>query len=53
MNDYAIDPATNIDVRKQIAFVSQDDALAFTATPREAAASFSKSQKAGSRLIDV
>eukprot|EP01082_Thalassiosira_pseudonana_P002987 g2424.t1 g2424 contig12:83459-85966(+) len=36
MNDYAIDPATNIDVRKQIAFVSQDDALAFTATPREA-----------------
>jgi len=35
MNEYKVDP-TNIDVRKQIAFVAQDDSLSFTATPREA-----------------
>lgn len=35
MNDLKIDP-TNIDIRKQIAFVAQDDSLSFTATPREA-----------------
>jgi ABC-type lipoprotein export system ATPase subunit len=35
MNEYLVDP-TNIEVRKQIAFVAQDDSLSFTATPREA-----------------
>jgi ABC-type lipoprotein export system ATPase subunit len=35
MNEYQVDP-TNIEVRKQIAFVAQDDSLSFTATPREA-----------------
>mmetsp|Transcript_44184 Transcript_44184/g.92887 ORF Transcript_44184/g.92887 Transcript_44184/m.92887 type:complete len:698 (-) Transcript_44184:19-2112(-) len=35
MNEYQVDP-TAIDVRKQIAFVAQDDSLPFTATPREA-----------------
>ena len=35
MNNYQVDP-TNIEVRKQIAFVTQDDALASTSTPREA-----------------
>lgn len=35
MNEYKVDP-TNIEVRKQIAFVAQDDSLSFTATPREA-----------------
>lgn len=35
MNEYQVDP-TNIDVRKSIAFVAQDDSLPFTATPREA-----------------
>ena len=35
MNEYKVDP-TDITVRKQIAFVAQDDSLAFTATPREA-----------------
>ena len=35
MQDYLVDP-TNIAVRKQIAFVAQDDSLSFTATPREA-----------------
>ncbi|KAL7516984.1 hypothetical protein ACHAWX_001949, partial [Stephanocyclus meneghinianus] len=35
MNQFKVDP-TNIEVRKQIAFVTQDDALSFTATPREA-----------------
>jgi ABC-type multidrug transport system ATPase subunit len=37
MNEYKVDP-TNIEVRKQIAFVAQDDSLSFTATPREAIA---------------
>ena len=35
MNDFKVDP-TNIEVRKQVAFVAQDDSLSFTATPREA-----------------
>ena len=35
MNEYKVDP-TDITVRKQIAFVAQDDSLAVTATPREA-----------------
>eukprot|EP00970_Alexandrium_tamarense_P014500 scaffold4175_cov222-Alexandrium_tamarense.AAC.1 len=35
MKDFKVDP-TNIEVRKQIAFVAQDDSLSFTATPREA-----------------
>lgn len=35
LNNYAVDP-TNIKVRKTIAFVSQDDSLQATATPREA-----------------
>ena len=35
MQDYLVD-TTNIVVRKQIAFVAQDDSLSFTATPREA-----------------
>lgn len=35
MQDYLVD-TTNIAVRKQIAFVAQDDSLSFTATPREA-----------------
>jgi ABC-type multidrug transport system ATPase subunit len=35
LNNYAVDP-TNINVRKQIAFVAQDDSLQVTATPREA-----------------
>jgi len=34
MNEFQVDP-TNIEVRKQIAFVAQDDSLSFTATPRE------------------
>ena len=35
MQDFLVDP-TSIAVRKQIAFVAQDDSLSFTATPREA-----------------
>jgi ABC-type multidrug transport system ATPase subunit len=35
LNNVAVDP-TNIHVRKQIAFVAQDDSLQITATPREA-----------------
>ena len=35
LNNYSVDP-TNIQVRKQIAFVAQDDSLQVTATPREA-----------------
>mmetsp|Transcript_33515 Transcript_33515/g.58849 ORF Transcript_33515/g.58849 Transcript_33515/m.58849 type:complete len:527 (+) Transcript_33515:753-2333(+) len=35
MNQFQVDP-TAIEVRKQIAFVAQDDSLTFTATPREA-----------------
>jgi ABC-type multidrug transport system ATPase subunit len=35
LNNVAVDP-TNIVVRKQIAFVAQDDSLQITATPREA-----------------
>lgn len=35
LNNYTVDP-TNINVRKQIAFVAQDDSLQVTATPREA-----------------
>lgn len=35
LNNYGVDP-TNIHVRKQIAFVAQDDSLQITATPREA-----------------
>ncbi|KAL7545612.1 hypothetical protein ACHAWF_008965 [Thalassiosira exigua] len=35
MNEFQVDP-TNIEVRKQIAFVAQDDSLPFTSTPREA-----------------
>jgi len=35
LNNYSVDP-TNIRVRKQIAFVAQDDSLQVTATPREA-----------------
>jgi len=35
LNNYEVDP-TNLDVRKQIAFVAQDDSLQATSTPREA-----------------
>jgi len=35
LNNYSVDP-TNLDVRKQIAFVAQDDSLQVTSTPREA-----------------
>lgn len=35
LDNYAVDP-TKIEVRKQIAFVAQDDSLLATATPREA-----------------
>ena len=35
LNNFSVDP-TNIKVRKQIAFVAQDDSLLATATPREA-----------------
>ena len=35
LNNYTVDP-TNILVRKQIAFVAQDDSLQVTSTPREA-----------------
>ena len=35
MKEFKVYP-TNIQVRKQIAFVAQDDSLSFTATPREA-----------------
>mmetsp|Transcript_9286 Transcript_9286/g.20954 ORF Transcript_9286/g.20954 Transcript_9286/m.20954 type:complete len:582 (+) Transcript_9286:162-1907(+) len=35
MNEFQVNP-TNIQVRKHIAFVAQDDSLSFTATPREA-----------------
>ncbi|KAL7539082.1 hypothetical protein ACHAXR_010781 [Thalassiosira sp. AJA248-18] len=35
MNEFQVDPI-DIEVRKQIAFVAQDDSLPFTATPREA-----------------
>ena len=35
LNNYAVDP-TSLEVRKQIAFVAQDDSLQATATPREA-----------------
>jgi len=35
LNNYSVDP-TNINVRKQIAFVAQDDSLQVTSTPREA-----------------
>jgi ABC-type multidrug transport system ATPase subunit len=35
LNNYSVD-TTNIQVRKQIAFVAQDDSLQVTATPREA-----------------
>jgi ABC-type multidrug transport system ATPase subunit len=35
LNNYTVDP-TNIQVRKQIAFVAQDDSLQVTSTPREA-----------------
>jgi len=35
LNDYAVDP-TNLNVRKEIAFVAQDDSLQITATPKEA-----------------
>ncbi len=35
MNNYTVDP-TNINVRKLIAFVAQDDSLQVTSTPREA-----------------
>jgi ABC-type multidrug transport system ATPase subunit/ABC-type multidrug transport system permease subunit len=35
LNNYSVDP-TNIEVRKKIAFVAQDDSLQVTATPREA-----------------
>jgi ABC-type multidrug transport system ATPase subunit len=35
LNNYQVDP-TNINVRKQIAFVAQDDSLQVTSTPREA-----------------
>jgi ABC-type multidrug transport system ATPase subunit len=34
LNNYSVDP-TNIYVRKQIAFVAQDDSLQVTSTPRE------------------
>ena len=35
LDNYSVDP-TKIEVRKQIAFVAQDDSLLATATPREA-----------------
>ena len=35
LNNYIVDP-TNMDVRKKVAFVAQDDSLQVTATPREA-----------------
>ena len=35
MEEFKVDP-THIEVRKKIAFVSQDDSLSFTATPKEA-----------------
>lgn len=35
LNNYSVDP-TSLEVRKQIAFVAQDDSLQITATPREA-----------------
>eukprot|EP00529_Nitzschia_sp_RCC80_P009532 CAMPEP_0113467786 /NCGR_PEP_ID=MMETSP0014_2-20120614/15001_1 /TAXON_ID=2857 /ORGANISM="Nitzschia sp." /LENGTH=765 /DNA_ID=CAMNT_0000360119 /DNA_START=192 /DNA_END=2489 /DNA_ORIENTATION=+ /assembly_acc=CAM_ASM_000159 len=35
LNNFAVDP-TNLEVRQKIAFVSQDDSLQVTATPREA-----------------
>jgi ABC-type multidrug transport system ATPase subunit len=35
LNNYTVDP-TNINVRKLIAFVAQDDSLQVTSTPREA-----------------
>ena len=35
LNNFAVDP-TNINVRKNIAFVAQDDSLQVTSTPREA-----------------
>jgi len=35
LNNYSVDPAS-LEVRKQIAFVAQDDSLQATATPREA-----------------
>lgn len=35
LNNYEVDP-TNVEVRKQIAFVAQDDSLQVTSTPREA-----------------
>lgn len=35
LNNFSVDP-TDIDVRKKIAFVAQDDSLQVTATPREA-----------------
>lgn len=35
LNNYSVDP-TNIEVRRYIAFVAQDDSLQVTATPREA-----------------
>lgn len=35
LNNYAVDP-TNLEVRKEIAFVAQDDSLQVTSTPREA-----------------
>jgi ABC-type multidrug transport system ATPase subunit len=35
LNNFQVDP-TNIDVRKKIAFVAQDDSLPVTSTPREA-----------------
>jgi ABC-type multidrug transport system ATPase subunit/ABC-type multidrug transport system permease subunit len=35
LNNYSVDP-TDIEVRKQIAFVAQDDSLQETSTPREA-----------------
>jgi len=37
LNNYSVDP-TDIEVRQKIAFVSQDDSLQITATPREAIA---------------
>jgi ABC-type multidrug transport system ATPase subunit len=35
LNNFSVDP-TNINVRKHIAFVAQDDSLQTTSTPREA-----------------
>jgi ABC-type multidrug transport system ATPase subunit len=35
LDNYAVDP-TDMDVRKEIAFVAQDDSLQVTSTPREA-----------------